>query len=536
MRLLDTSTLTLHQFYDDAIPPYAILSHTWGQAEVSFHDLQVGGAKEELYASEGYTKIKACCALAASQGHKHVWIDTCCIDKSSSAELSEAINSMYRWYQGALVCYAYLADISIRDTGLLGLEAEREFHESRWFTRGWTLQELLAPKDVVFYDKNWREFGSKSSLKTRISLITGIQQSHLADINRASAAQKMSWASNRKTTRVEDLAYSLMGIFDVNMPLLYGEGKKAFVRLQHEFIKISDDESIFAWTDADLVESGIFALSPKAFEGSGDVVQVPNSHLLHVRRGPYMVTNRGLAIEIFADTTLAAVFVSKRGNSFLPLNCTRQSELGVGKRQHLLVIELTVTSRDEFVRTSPGLLKPPLWLLNRLRTSLIYIRPNYVNASEQLKQSFIINALSTSVLQKLCIVETYGCRPRIPETWKRNQHGQGEEKTWAITPERNQGFVALLYKYSQHDPSQTVCLILRAPKGVCIPEFTHFSIEQDFRKEMDGYSQGYHPGLTQISKRPPLDDHTLYVDSIERERMAPGEWTHYVTLRWDPKT
>ena len=391
MRLLHTSTITLCEFYDDAIPPYAILSHTWGQAEVSFQDLQAGGAEEQLYASEGYVKIKACCALAASQGHKYVWIDTCCIDKSSSSELSEAINSMYRWYQDTLVCYAYLADVTIGDRGLCDLSAEREFHESRWFTRGWTLQELLAPKDVVFYDKDWREFGSKSSLMAQISLVTGIQQCHMVDTNTASAAQKMSWASRRKTTRVEDLAYSLLGIFDVNMPLLYGEGKKAFTRLQQEIVKMSDDGSVFAWTATDLVESGMFALSPKAFAESGNVVQIVGSHLLYVRRTPYTVTNRGLAIEIFADQTLDPAFVSNRGISFIPLNCGRQSKLGAAKIEHLLAIELAKTSQDEFVRTSPGLLKPPLWPVNWRRAKLIYVRPNYVNASEKQQQLFVID-------------------------------------------------------------------------------------------------------------------------------------------------
>ena len=239
MRLLHTTTIKLSSFDDDdSIPPYAILSHTWGSAEISFHDL-LNYTKSKLKKSEGYRKIRSCCALAAAEGDHYIWIDTCCIDKTSSAELTEAINFMYRWYQEAQICYAYLADVRI---GPYGFEdATVAFWDSRWFTRGWTLQELLAPKDVLFYDQNWRQFGSKSSLLAHISIATGIQHNHIHNFKEASVAQKMCWASGRKTRRVEDMAYSLMGIFDVNMPLLYGEGKKAFMRLQHEIVKISND-------------------------------------------------------------------------------------------------------------------------------------------------------------------------------------------------------------------------------------------------------------------------------------------------------
>ena len=161
MRLLHTSTVVLHEFFG-SVPKYAILSHTWQEGEVSLQGLQKGGA--ELEALQGYHKIRACCALAAREGWQYVWIDTCCIDKTSSAELSEAINSMFRWYQDAEVCYAYLADVRIDSQVMLGPSMETQFCNSRWFTRGWTLQEFLSPKNLTFYDTDWREYGTKSSL------------------------------------------------------------------------------------------------------------------------------------------------------------------------------------------------------------------------------------------------------------------------------------------------------------------------------------------------------------------------------------
>lgn len=219
MRLLNTSTLELRNFYNDEIPLYAILSHTWGEDEITFQDLE----KPDTWQRPAYSKLTSCCALALRDGWEYIWIDTCCIDKTSSAELSEAINSMYRWYQDAEICYAYMVDMTTKSL----LTSKMQFHKSRWFRRGWTLQELLAPKIVVFYNESWKELGTKQSLKDQISLATGIDSRHLADPTKASVAAKMSWAANRRTTRTEDIAYCLMGLFDVNMPLLYGEGTQS---------------------------------------------------------------------------------------------------------------------------------------------------------------------------------------------------------------------------------------------------------------------------------------------------------------------
>ena len=277
MRLVHTSELCIYDFKDDAIPPYSILSHTWGQDEVTYHEFLQGKRSE---------KIRTCCRLASSESWDYVWIDTCCIDKSSSAELSEAINSMYRWYQNSEVCYAYLEDFG---------ENGQDFEQSRWFTRGWTLQELLAPTHVIFLDRYWKMIGSRKSLEENISKTTRIQFDHLSSPFSASAAAKMSWVSDRKTTRVEDMAYCLLGLFQVNMPLLYGEGDRAFIRLQEEIIRQSDDQSIFAWIDKSLEFSGMLARHPSAFAKSGDIVQTQK--FFHEPRSPYRMTNRGLEIQ-----------------------------------------------------------------------------------------------------------------------------------------------------------------------------------------------------------------------------------------------
>lgn len=286
MRLLNVQTLELKDFVctDRYFPSYTILSHTWGDGEVSFQDL--ASKSGNLGDLAGYDKIRQCCAKSASEGFEYTWIDTCCIDKSSSAELSEAINSMFKWYSRAQVCYAYLSDVkgTERDNPS---QLNSSFRKSRWFKRGWTLQELLAPAEVVFLNKDWVEIGTKSSLASVITSFTRIDagalekplcgSEHVPHRCRGySIAQKMCWATWRETTREEDRAYCLMGLFDVNMPLLYGEGgQKAFARLQSQIMKQSSDDSIFAWSmppwsgDADDCH-GYVAPSPSSFyAGSG---------------------------------------------------------------------------------------------------------------------------------------------------------------------------------------------------------------------------------------------------------------------------
>ncbi|OTA54153.1 HET-domain-containing protein, partial [Hypoxylon sp. EC38] len=240
MRLINTQSLELEEYFGDQIPLYAILSHTWGRDEASFQGWQ---SPDRPTSKEGYRKILDACKQARSDTLEYVWCDTVCIDKSSSAELSEAINSMFSWYNASAGCYVYLADVSSTEN------LESSFRNSRWFTRGWTLQELLAPEIVVFYDREWTEIGSRNDLETIISEITKIPKRMMGPryMRSASIARKMSWVATRTTTRVEDMAYCMLGIFDLNMPLLYGEGIKAFIRLQEELIKVSNDQSIFCW-------------------------------------------------------------------------------------------------------------------------------------------------------------------------------------------------------------------------------------------------------------------------------------------------
>ena len=313
MRLLHTSTLSLHEFFGDQIPSYAILSHTWGDEEVTLQDLEKASKTRD-----GYAKITGCCAIALSNGWQWLWIDTCCIDKTSSAELSEAINSMYRWYRDSEVCYAYLTDCYLP----MGKISDVEFCKSRWFTRGWTLQELLAPSTVVFYDRDWCEIGTRSSLTPQISIVTGISSQDMADPQSASIAAKMSWASKRQTSRVEDMAYSLLGIFDLTMPLLYGEGHNAFKRLQYELIGVrSDDESIFAWKHDVPRPSGMLAQSPAAFVDSGDIVTFMN---LDTLTRPPRVTGKLLVMNGISPVRGPTEDVK---TSLVILNCARQANI-----------------------------------------------------------------------------------------------------------------------------------------------------------------------------------------------------------------
>ena len=229
MRLLECKNdgeFSLTQFFDD-IPQYAILSHTWGLEEVTFKDMMEGDGVSMI----GFDKIQFCGEQARRDGLRYFWVDTCCIDKSSSAELAEAINSMFQWYRDAAKCYVFLSDVLRADVDIINhshqLPWESAFRTSRWFTRGWTLQELIAPTPVKFFTENWEFLGDKKSLERHICEITRIPSRALrgGSLAEFSATERMSWADTRHTTRDEDMAYSLLGVFDVHMPLIYGEGR-----------------------------------------------------------------------------------------------------------------------------------------------------------------------------------------------------------------------------------------------------------------------------------------------------------------------
>ncbi|KAF2183856.1 heterokaryon incompatibility [Zopfia rhizophila CBS 207.26] len=244
MRLLELKNhgeFSLTKDLIDNVPSYAILSHTWGEddEEVTFKDLVEGSGKSKA----GYRKIQFCGEQAARDGLQHIWVDTCCIDKSNNTELSEAINSMFGWYRKSAKCYVYLSDVSANDYNQWTWEPA--FRKSRWFTRGWTLQELIAPPSVEFFSLEGKQLGCRKSLERQIHEITAIpvqalQGSSLSDF---SVKERMSWAGKRETKREEDGAYCLLGIFDIHMPLIYGEGKKnAITRLREEIDRRSKSE------------------------------------------------------------------------------------------------------------------------------------------------------------------------------------------------------------------------------------------------------------------------------------------------------
>ncbi|KAI8939847.1 hypothetical protein NX059_003584 [Plenodomus lindquistii] len=340
MRLINATTLQLHSFIDDSqLPKYAILSHTLGAEEVTFEDVR-HARPLELKHMAGYQKIRLAAMQALRDGLEYVWVDTCCIDKSSSAELSESINSMFHWYKLAEICYAYLDDISVlanvpepfvdeRKRRVRNYVEEEKLAKARWFTRGWTLQELLAPDTLHFFIRDWVFIGDVTYLEPKIARITGIDHDAFDPGNKLSdysVATRMSWAASRKTTRAEDMAYCLMGLFDVNMPLLYGEGgQKAFSRLQQEVLADSSDCSVFAWVASNnhVTEKddeghscmehdyqgglSIFAAKPSEFYGCGDV---QSSHT-----GEIVLTSIGVKLELpifslsFKEDSLEEFFV-----------------------------------------------------------------------------------------------------------------------------------------------------------------------------------------------------------------------------------
>lgn len=216
--------------------PYAILSHTWGDddEEVTFDDLE----KQMGRNKSGYNKLLFCANQALEDGLEYCWVDTCCINKANHSELSEAIISMFRWYQEASKCYVYLSDVSVtkRSQHNPHLKWQTSFRRSRWFTRGWTLQELLAPDSVEFFSKEGSILGDKQTLAGLIQEITTIPIKALQGepLSTFTVDARLQWAEKRHTKRPEDQAYCLLGIFGLFMPPMYGEGTHAFTRLKTE--------------------------------------------------------------------------------------------------------------------------------------------------------------------------------------------------------------------------------------------------------------------------------------------------------------
>ncbi|KAK4608994.1 Vegetative incompatibility protein HET-E-1 [Fulvia fulva] len=329
MWLIDTDTVELCEFnFDVNRPKYAILSHRWTSDELGSKDFMKGRRKDSM----GYQKVISSCKVARDRGLSWLWIDTCCIDKRSSAELSEAINSMYQWYECASECYVYLFDVLYgSDSPIEDLDSQLE--RSDWFTRGWTLQELIAPRTVLFFNASWSLIAIKNSealadheelsveISSQIASITGISLDILlgqAHISNKSAAQKLSWIARRTTTRREDIAYCMLGIFEVNMPLLYGEGARAWPRLLQEIIRKTRDETVFAWRSP--VESSssvpLLAGSPICFQHSDSTVECDA-----LQRPAYTLTNLGLEIRLLAKTAFEYVGSQNERILVVVLNC-----------------------------------------------------------------------------------------------------------------------------------------------------------------------------------------------------------------------
>ncbi|KAK0651415.1 heterokaryon incompatibility protein-domain-containing protein [Cercophora newfieldiana] len=330
MWLIDVDTLKLLPVPDAGKNRYAILSHTWDATETSFQDIQ---DIDQAQSKPSFQKIAKTCDIARSKKLKYAWIDTCCIDKTSSAELSEAINSMFEWYKRSYVCYVYLSDFK----PLPGKLSEKErrslvndqLHKCRWFTRGWTLQELVAPKKLEFFDRDWNFVGGREDLEDTLFEITGIDGDVLRDSSGLASipvGRRMSWAVGRKTTRIEDRAYSLLGIFNIHMPLLYGEGERAFFRLQQEIASQSNDLSLFAWqyeTTDDVdppMFSGVFSDSPDSFWPCSTIKKHGD---YFSSTAEFAITNKGLRI----DGGLLSVDKSSMAPQFLlDLDCVRAVE------------------------------------------------------------------------------------------------------------------------------------------------------------------------------------------------------------------
>jgi ankyrin repeat protein len=347
MQLINVKTLKLEKFLDNNLPPYAILSHTWkDDEELTFRDIKEGRTDKP---GIGSIKLQRCCKQAEKDGLGHIWIDTCCIDKSDSVELGEAINSMFRWYKKANICYAYLIDVPGDDNPR---NLKSEFQKSRWFKRGWTLQELLAPQRLQFYSSDWRCLGTKGDMCNILETITGISYQFLLGIEQlrnASVAQRMSWAAQRETTREEDIAYCLLGIFGVTIPMIYGEGgEQAFFRLQEQIMRTTRDDSILAWglslTDptsgyaTEVIPGRILAVSPSDFANCKHIISREQSstpiHSLDISGG-------SLRIYLSLLTTSA-------GETIGLLKCGPEDEvqMAVG----IPLSNAKSTSPDEYIR------------------------------------------------------------------------------------------------------------------------------------------------------------------------------------------
>ncbi|RYP55894.1 hypothetical protein DL771_012270 [Monosporascus sp. 5C6A] len=361
MRLIDCETGELEWFFVSQTvqpPPYAILSHTWdGDTEVTYQDYVDFLAGQGKHPQKNWTKVEKSIEVTVNSKErlKYIWIDTCCIDKSNAAELSEAINSMFKWYARAVSYEMPLipANLQLTET------AKNRLRGCRWFTRGWTLQELIAPPTVEFFDSNWIHFGNRNELGDLLTSLTRIdkrifettyqERDIMSILSKMTIAKKMSWAQNRQTAKTEDIAYSLLGIFGVNMAMTYGEESKAFIRLQKEILARYNDLSIFAWTanptrNYSIVPEfrGILAHSPAEFANAGSFEPSRNA----IANPDFTLTNNGLKISAQLRNIPNSKYL------FLSLNCYDKSE----GQHNIQGITLQLIGFNKYKRTNPSCL------------------------------------------------------------------------------------------------------------------------------------------------------------------------------------
>ena len=404
MRLLryeEDGCLTVISFDDNAIPQYAILSHTWGAdaEEVTFADLAEGGGKHK----SGYKKIRFCGEQAHQDGLQYFWVDTCCIDKSDKAELSSAIQSMFRWYQNATKCYVYLSDVSARkrklDDMLTQFTWEPAFRSSRWFTRGWTLQELLAPSIVEFFSQEWERLGDKISLKSLVNKVTGIPYRALdgAPLSQFSVDERLRWKGDRQTKREEDAWYSLSGIFDVEIAPAYSEGAvSAFKRLKDEIDKLEicirdirhtdpryDKKRIEDTKGGLLADSYRWVLDNTTFQ---QWQQDPHSRLLWVKGDP--------------------------GKGKTMLFCGLVNELQSLMPRNALLSYFFCQATDSRINSATGVIRGLLYMLVDQQPSLMsHIRRKYDHAGKALFEDanawVALSEIFTSMMQDKGLKTTY---------------------------------------------------------------------------------------------------------------------------------
>ena len=302
MYLINVRSLELEEFGDETQVQYAVLSHRWQAGELIFEDTVRKQGHRYLPVDQIPEKVQRCCRQAANDGLSYVWIDTCCINKTDASQHEEAINSMFSYYQNAEVCYSYHFDVP----GVF-------LTKSELFKRGWTLQELLAPRKLVLFDRDWNKLGERLGLADQISNTTGIPSHVLRDAfvpnadTRLLAAETISWAQGRSTGRAADKAYSLLGLLDINMPMLYGLRERAFLKLQEAILLEHDDYSVFAWNGVRPGNPSLLADSPDCFQTGVFGQALINTNRVRRDRN---VTSDGVTLDINLAPWQSRVYVA----------------------------------------------------------------------------------------------------------------------------------------------------------------------------------------------------------------------------------